>query len=154
MFDNNLGSVEEKVIKFSKWLRIYYIFQMVIIGVSLVLMMIALSVGSRGGGQTETFWGRFTVMFFLLIIFFALSIFFFIYYGKVYRQTEDYSYISKTPALINLVIIAIALLLDIGGLFSANIIAIIRFIITLFVAYLAFNVYSGLCTIDDEQLFG
>ncbi len=164
MFDIDASNAEQKVIKFSQWVRIILIVKLVIVGLEVLIHILGVSlfgaIISEFGKNIDTNAGFVIFSFFAAIIFVvsvisaAILIAFIIYYGKTIKRTEDYSYISAIPAMIHLVLVILQLIATIKAAINGNIYSIIFVIINLFIAYLVFTVYSGLHIIKKEQLFG
>ncbi len=151
MYKTDRQGVIDQVQQFSKYIRIYYIFGFVIMGIAIIAVLLSLLVGSVIDvplGFLGAF-GGIALVFIIVIL--LIQIYFFKYYGKVAKQTRDGVYTSTTPALVNLVFSVIGILSTIKDIFKGEGFPIVSLAIGLLGIYLVYGVYNGLKLIEKNR---
>ncbi len=148
---DKIGMIEQ-VIKFAKWIRIFYAVGFVIYGIMVIFIAgLMLTILSQIQPALAIFLGVLIIA--LVILGFALQIYFFKYFGKVAKQTRNGIYTSAKPALVNLIFNGISLFRSLREIPEDGLLGIIGILITLFVSYLVYGVYQGLKAIEDNHYF-
>ncbi len=155
MQEKDKSLVIERIIKYAKWIRIFYIISFVFIAIAtvIILFLIAPSLSLYGSSYAA---GATTIgLISLLVIGIALmiQIYFFNYYGKVIKNSQNGQYTSATPAMVNFVLIILSILSSFKNIADGNYSHLLSLALTIFTAFLVFSIYKGLKEIKDTGYF-